>query len=205
MSSGIDEMRVSFDKVLSNPIQDILHQKLLCTPGLGFKYSSPAAHLLGGVLRKATGTSVLDFAERELLHPLGIRLIVWYADKTGLQSGGMSGLWRSRDFLKLGELYLRKGRWRGQELIPSAFIAESIAIHNCGDFFGESVQYGYLWWIRSVSGYGGFYARGYGGQYLMVIPRLDLVILCTSDWKQPEYREHYALVEQFIIPAVGNR
>jgi CubicO group peptidase (beta-lactamase class C family) len=66
MASGIDEMQLSFDKVLSDPIAEILRQRLLYQPGGGFKYSSPAAHLLGGVLRKATGRSVLDFAQTEL-------------------------------------------------------------------------------------------------------------------------------------------
>lgn len=202
MSSGIDEMRLSFDKVLANPLADILRQPLIHAPGQGFKYSSAAAHLLGGVLRKATGTSVLEFAERELFRPLGIGQVEWYADNTGLQSGGMSGLWRSRDVLKLGELYLRGGKWNGTGLISPAYIAESVTIHNTGNFYGEKAQYGYMWWITRVAGYDAFYARGYGGQYLMVIPKLDLVVLCTSDWKQPEYPEHFALVEKFVIPSV---
>jgi CubicO group peptidase (beta-lactamase class C family) len=65
MASGIDKMQLSFDKVLSDPIAEILRQPLLYRPGGGFKYSSPAAHLLGGALRKATGRSVLDFAQTD--------------------------------------------------------------------------------------------------------------------------------------------
>ena len=144
-------MRLSFDKALDNPLREILRQRLLYSPGQGFKYSSPAAHLLGGVLRKATGVTPL----------------------------------------KIGELYLRRGRWGGREIISPAFIEESVKVHNAGDFFGEKARYGYLWWNATE----GFYARGFGGQYLMV--------LCTSDWKQPEYPEHFALVEKFILPAVG--
>jgi CubicO group peptidase (beta-lactamase class C family) len=205
MASGIDETRLSFDKILTNPIMEILRQRLLYPPGEGFKYSSPAAHLLGGVLRKAIGKPVLEFAEAELFRPLGMGHVEWYADKTGLQSGGLSGLFRSRDVLKFGELYLRRGKWRGTELISPAYIAQSVKVQNTGDFFGEPARYGYMWWITSVAGYEAFYARGYGGQYLMVLPKADLVVLCTSDWKQPEYPRHFALVEQFIVPAIVSK
>jgi CubicO group peptidase (beta-lactamase class C family) len=205
MSSGIDEMQLSFDKALSDPIADILRQRLLFQPGGGFRYSSPAAHLLGGVLSRATRRSVLDFARTELFHPLGVGRVEWYADSKGLQSGGLSGLWRSRDLLKLGELYLRHGAWRGVELISPAYIAESVRVQNRGEFYGEKAAYGFMWWIASVGGHEAFYARGYGGQYLMVIPRADLVVLCTSDWKQPEYPQHFALVEDFIMPAIVSK
>src|SRR5579862_5864545 len=173
MSSGIDEMPLSFDKGLADPIATILRRPLLYPPGAGFKYSSAAAHVLGGVIRKAAGTSVLDFARRELFDPLGMDRVAWYADQTGLQSGGMSGLWLSRDVLKLGELYLGHGAWRGKQLIAPSFVAESTKQQNEGDFFGEHARYGYMWWIASIGGYDAFYARGYGGQYLMVIPRAD--------------------------------
>jgi CubicO group peptidase (beta-lactamase class C family) len=202
MASGIDEMRLSFDKALANPIVEILRQRLLFAPGEGFKYSSAAAHVLGGVLRKATGESVLEFAETELFRPLGMGHVEWYADKTGLQSGGLSGLFRSRDILKLGELYLRHGKWHGAQLISPAYIAQSAKVQNTGEFFGEPARYGSMWWITSVAGYEAFYARGYGGQYLMVLPKADLVVLCTSDWKQPEYPQHFALLEQFIVPSI---
>jgi len=205
MSSGIDEARLSFDKVFANPVEEILRWRLLYEPGHGFRYSSAAAHLLGGVLRAVSGQSVLDFARAELFRPLGMGEVAWYADKTGLQSGGMSGLWRSRDLLKLGELYLRGGRWRDHPIIPAEYVADSVKVHNEGDFFGTHVQYGYMWWIKKVGGHNAFWAAGYGGQYLMVVPDIDMVVLCTSDWKQPEYPEHFALVGTFILASVVER
>jgi len=205
MSAGLDELGFSFDKVFADPVAEILKQHLLFAPGHGFKYSSPAAHLLGGVLRKATGQPVLAFAETELFRPLGMGQVVWYADKTGLQSGGLSGSFRSRDLLKLGELYLRQGRWSGREIIPQEYVADSVKVHNAGEFFGGPVRYGYMWWIATIGGHQAFYAAGYGGQYMMAVPDADLVIICTSDWRQPEYPDHFALVERFILPAVAGR
>jgi CubicO group peptidase (beta-lactamase class C family) len=203
MSSGIDEVQLNFDQAYANPVEEILRWRLLYEPGHGFRYSSAGAHLLGGVLRAVSGQSVLDFARAELLGPLGIGQVTWYADKTGLQSGGMSGLWRARDMLKLGELYLRKGNWQGRKIIPPQYVADSVRSHNAGDFLGTRVQYGYMWWIKKIDGHEAFWAAGYGGQYLMVVPDLDMVILCTSDWKQPEYPEHFALVDGFILTAVA--
>jgi len=202
MSSGVDEMQLSFDHVFDNPVAEILKRPLLFAPGQGFKYSSPAAHLLGAVLRKATGQSVLAFAEAELFGPLGMGSVEWYADKTGLQSGGMSGLWRPRDLLKLGELYLRRGQWAGRDIVPAAYVADSVKTHNTGDFYGSKVRYGYMWWIDDIAGHNTFRAAGYGGQYVTVIPDADLVVLCTSDWKKPEYPEHFALLEKSVLPAI---
>ena len=62
-----------------------------------------------------------------------------------------------------------------------------------------------MWWITSIAGYDAFYARGYGGQYLMVLPKADVVVLCTSDWKQPEYAQHFALIEEFIVPSIASK
>lgn len=95
MSSGIAAVRGSFDKIFAHPIPDTLRQRLLFNPGSGFKYSDPGAHLLGGVLWKATGTPVQEFADKELFGPLGVHRFIWYGDNTGLRSGGLSGLFRT--------------------------------------------------------------------------------------------------------------
>jgi CubicO group peptidase (beta-lactamase class C family) len=202
MTSGLGAANGSFDKILTHPVPDILRQQLLNEPGSGFRYSDLGAHLLGAVLEKATGTPVMNYSQTQLFGPLGVRRFLWYGDNTGIRSGGFSGLFRAQDILKLGELYLRKGNWNGVEIISPAYVADSITIHASGDFYGETAQYGYMWWITTVAGQAAFYARGYGGQYLMVLPKSEMVILCTSDWKQPEYPEHYALVGKFILPAV---
>ena len=202
MSSGIAATHGSFDKIMAHPVPDTLRQRLLFAPGRGFKYSDSGAHLLGAVLTKATGTSVLEFARKELFGPLGVQRFIWYADNVGISSGGMSGLFRARDVLSFGELYLRNGKWNGRQIVPADFVVDSVKVHAAGNFFGETARYGYMWWIAKPGGYDAFYARGYGGQYLMVIQKLDLVILCTSDWRQPEYPEHFALIERFILPAV---
>ncbi len=202
MSSGIDEIPTMFGKNETNPNKSTLEKKLIFDPGSGFKYSSPSSHLLSGILNRTTRISVLKFAEENLFLPLGIYKVIWYTDRNGLHLGCGSSLWRARDLLKFGQLYLNNGKWNGKELIPSAYIDESTKIHSSGDFYGKHVDYGYLWWISNISGYHIFSAEGYGSQILRVIPELNLVILFTSDWKKPVYPEHESIVKDYIIPAV---
>ena len=105
--------------------------------------------------------------------------------------------------LTLGELYLRHGRWGDRQILSPEYVADSVRVHNAGDFHGTHVRYGYMWWLTTIAGHDAFYAAGYGGQYLVVLSDVDLVALCTSDWKQPEYPEHFALFERCILPSIA--
>jgi CubicO group peptidase (beta-lactamase class C family) len=196
MSSGIDEAPPMSDI----NIKFVLSQKLISKPGSFFRYSSPSSHLLSGILEKATGKPLLEYAENKLFKPLDIKKITWYKDKNGLPLGCGSSLWRPRDVLKIGQLYLDKGLWNGKQIISQKFIDESTKTQIAGDFYGTQVKYGFLWWTDLFQE--GYAARGYGDQYLLVIPDLDLIVLCISDSQQPQYPEHIRLVNDYIIPAV---
>ena len=202
MSSGIRRDPPQWDKNDENPARSAITQTLDADPGTKFIYSGYAQHILSAILCRVTQLTVLNFADVNLFRPLGISKVVWYKDKNGLELGCGSSLWRATDILKFGQLYLNKGRWKGTELIPEWYVTESTKTHLAGDFFGTSTHYGFLWFTDVISGHEVYYARGYGGQYLLVVPDLDIVILCTSDWRQPEYPEHYALINDFVIPSV---
>ncbi len=202
MSSGIRRDPPQWDKNDDNPARSAITQTLDTDPGAKFIYSGYAQHILSAILCRVTHLAVLDFADVNLFRPLGISKVIWYKDKNGLELGCGSSLWKATDILKFGQLYLNRGRWNGTELIPEWYVKESTKTHLSGDFFGTPIHYGFLWFTDLISGHEVYYARGYGGQYLLVVPDLDFVILCTSDWRQPEYPEHYALVENFVIPSV---
>jgi CubicO group peptidase (beta-lactamase class C family) len=201
MSSGIVEGNAGWDKD-DNPFRTALQQQLKSDPGIQFNYSSLAAHVFTGILFRATKDSLYDFANKNLFQPLDIKNVIWYTDKNGMNLGCGSSLWESRDLLKIGQLYLNKGRWNGIEIIPETYINQSSKTQISGNFFGTQINYGYMWFTETISGYNVFFAKGYGGQYLMVIPDLNMTILCTSDWHQPEYPEHQAIVKDYIIPSV---
>ncbi|MGE5326690.1 MAG: serine hydrolase domain-containing protein [Deltaproteobacteria bacterium] len=202
MSSGIREGPPGWDKNDDHPAVSALNQILDADPGSKFNYSGYANHVLAAILVRATHKTFQDFADANLFRPLNVSNVVWYKDKSGLELGCGSSLWKATDFLKFGQLYLNKGRWNGAQIVPEWFVADSGRTHLSGDFFGTPVSYGLLWFTDTLAGHPTYHAAGYGGQYLMVIPDLDLVTLCTSDWRQPEYPEHYALVKDFVIPAV---
>jgi CubicO group peptidase (beta-lactamase class C family) len=166
-------------------------------PGEVFTYNTPAAHLLSGIITRATGMSLADFANQNLFAPLGIAPPEWSTDPEGYTTGAHGLHLRAREVAKLGYLALNRGRWDGAQIVPAAWLAESTRQHSAGGF-PEYAPYGYLWWVAPE--YGAYFAAGYGGQYLYVVPSLDLVVI-TSETERP-HNENRDLIEQGVIAAV---
>lgn len=169
-------------------------------PGEQFGYNTPAAHLLSGVLTRAVRTSLADFARLNLFDPLGIPPPEWITDPEGFTTGAHGLYLRARDMAKFGYLYLNRGLWDGQQIIPAAWVDVSTQPHIQGGF-PQDADYGYLWWVTAERGYTMYFAAGYGGQYIAVVPELDLVIVITSE-VSGLHTENRALIPDFIIPAV---
>jgi CubicO group peptidase (beta-lactamase class C family) len=150
--------------------------------GRSFSYCTAGAVTLGGVLERAAKTPVDGFAQESLFTPIGIDKAQWQHTPMGTaMTGGGLGL-RSRDLLKLGQLYLNHGAWGAKQVIPADWVAKSIAPHAQVD---DDTNYGYLWWLRtSTMGGGkkiaGFWMQGNGGNKVAVLPELDMVIVVTS-------------------------
>lgn len=168
-------------------------------PGDVFTYNTPATHLLSGVISRATGMSLSDFANKNLFAPLGIVPTEWSTDPEGYTTGAHALNLRARDVAKLGYLALNRGMWDGKQIVPAAWLAESTRQQSDGGF-PEYAPYGELWWIAPE--YGAYFAAGYGGQYLYVVPSLDLVVVITSETERP-HNENRDLIEDWVIPAVG--
>jgi CubicO group peptidase (beta-lactamase class C family) len=157
-------------------VRALLNRPLASDPGAIFSYDDGSAHLLSAVLTKATGVPAATFARRTLFGPLGIDPGRWNTDGQG-RSLGSGGLFlRPRDMLRIGQLYLQKGRWGERQIVPSAWVRESTRkqISIPGGY-----AYGYLWWI-DTGPHGGYLALGYRGQTIAVFPRLALVVTTTG-------------------------
>jgi CubicO group peptidase (beta-lactamase class C family) len=200
MSSGLawdwDEMVSSRDWV-----QYTLDQPLQADPGTEFYYSSGSAHLLSAIIQEATGRNTLDFARQYLFDPLGIKDVTWKSDLEGIPKGGWGLALKPRDMARLGYLYLNQGLWVDQQIIPATWVEASAQRHIQVPEPLEpwDLYMGYLWWVH---GDGPYAAHGMRGQFIYVIPDLDLVVVFTSDIPDSKFAEPQLLIRDYVIPAV---
>ncbi len=149
--------------------------------GRSWSYCTAGPTTLGVVLERAVRRSVPDFAREVLFAPLGITSLKWQFQPMGTAMTGGGLQLRSRDLLKLGQLYLDNGAWNGHQIISSEWIKESLRPHANAR---EDTDYGYLWWLqtfhsrsRSLRSYGMY---GTGGNKVFVFPNDTLVIVITT-------------------------
>jgi CubicO group peptidase (beta-lactamase class C family) len=178
-------------------IADTIDKPMVKDPGTGFGYNTGLTHVLSGVLAKATGLSTKSFADRYLFGPLNITNYQWEQDPKGIYSGGTNLYLTPRDMAKFGYLYLHKGEWEGNQIIPKDWVEASIQKQV------TDANYGYLFWIQDKKPFS-FEANGYGGQYIRIIPELDTVVVITSNANLPGGSNPIDLINKYIIPAVNS-
>ena len=188
----------------SNWVRHVLTRPMLEPPGGRMVYSTGNTHLLSAILTKVTGMSTLAFARRHLGSPVGISLRPWLRDPQGIYFGGNEMHLTPRDMLKFGELYLNRGRVDGRQILSEEWIRRSTTAHTRSQRSGRA--YGYGWWIRTLGGHRTFYAWGYGGQFIFIVPDLDLVVVMTSS-PDPAGRSRrhnrllYELMGRYLVPS----
>jgi CubicO group peptidase (beta-lactamase class C family) len=187
----------------SNWVRFALQQPMVDVPGGSMIYSTGSTHVLSAILTRATGMSTLAFARQVLAEPLGITLSPWPRDPQGIYLGGNEMPMRPRDMLRIGELYLNEGRHGDRQIVSDAWVRTSVVPRTVSRW--SERQYGYGWWIRTLAGEPTFYAWGYGGQFIFVVPSMRAVVVTTSAAEPgSERREHldaiYDLVERTILP-----
>ena len=206
MKSGIawDE-NDEFERLFSsdNWIQYILSRPMADNPGNVFNYNSGGSHLLSELIRRATGMDALEFAQQRLFSPLGIQNADWEIDPMGIPFGFAGLSLTARDLAKLGLLYLRQGMWHETQIITPDYVRASTTAWSSGGF-PEEAQYGYHWWVIPSELHPAFFAAGYGGQYLWVVPDLDLIAVITAEPWLPValIQDHNFLITDFVLPAV---
>lgn len=164
--------------------QLILQQPIDEEPGKKYIYKSGTTQLLGMVLTKATGKSLTDYLYETLWNPLGAEYeSYWQIDnkESGLEKAYCCIASNAKDFARLGKLYKDYGRWQGQVLLDSTFIAKSIQAR-----FPESPEYGYGWWLKSYKGHDVFMMRGHLGQYIVVFPKENIILVRLGHTKGPD-------------------
>lgn len=165
-------------------IQYLLDRPIINTPGETFTYDTPSTHLLGIVLEKATGMKLPEFADTYLFSKIGVKEAKWFEFDDGYVNGGSSIDLRPRDMARLGQFYLQGGKNQGVQILPETWVQE--ATRPAYDWriqqgAASSISYGYLWWTEDEVA-NAYFAWGYGGQFLFVVPEHDLIVITTIDW-----------------------
>ncbi len=148
-------------------------------PGKRFSYNSAVAHLLSGILSRASGQSTLAFAKKHLFSPLGIENVYWQQDRTGEYRGHSELYLRPRDMVKIGQLLLAEGEWKNERIISKSWIQQTLS----KAYDATSIMdYGYLWMTSKDEHPFYFFAGGSGGHHIFIVPSKQLVIVTTGHW-----------------------
>lgn len=179
-------------------------------PGTRFVYNSLSTYLLSAIVQKKTGMRTIDYLGKKLFTPLSIEGMDWENDPQGINVGGWGLRLKTEDIAKLGQLYLQKGKWNGQQLLPESWIAEAATSKTeQGPSWTAGLNrdssdwmqgYGFQFWRCRNNAYR---ADGAFGQYIIIMPDQDAVIAITSE--TPDMQGQINLVWEHLLPAMQNK
>ncbi|MCR9144030.1 MAG: beta-lactamase family protein [bacterium] len=172
---------VYMDLALTNTPPDyVLNREGKHEPGESFSYSTGDPALLSRIIEKVSGMTHFEYARQKIFEPLNIQDVSWDSDADGHTRSYARLHMRTRDYAKLGRLYAQNGIWNGVQIVPAAWVRESTDPAN-----GPGAWYAYLWHANLAEKFNrpettippdAFMARGIFGQWVAVVPSLDLVV-----------------------------
>lgn len=189
-----DAFQYMFDLPLTSP------------PGTRFTYNSGVSMLLGGVIERAVQTSTRDFASSRLFELMGISEPQWDSNTAGATNTGWGLHMTPRQLLAFGVLFENHGFWQGQELVPRAWIDLSTAEQTTTS---NGLAYGFQWWrfrdgdptVAALAQNDVYFAWGYGGQFVFVVPHKDTVIITTAG-NFTDSEPTFDMLRRFVFPAL---
>ena len=169
-------------------------------PGQSFKYLSGSTQLLAMCVEKATGEYLSDYVSKNFWQPMGAENeALWQLDNEpdGIEKAFCCISSNARDFARFGKLYKQNGTWNGKQLLDATFVKKCITPR-----FKDAPEYGYGWWLHNINGKELYYMRGHLGQFVIVIPEDDLIIVRLGHLKglqtatDPHSNDLYTYVEE---------
>ncbi len=213
MSVGQDPILTATERD-PNWIKAFLGKEFVNEPGTKYLYDSNGTYMLSAIIQKVTGQKLLDYLSPRLLDPLCIKGYSWEEDPMGINVGGSGMRFKTEDMAKLGQFYLQKGKWNGNQLLPEAWIAEASTGHilqhpdieqEKRDKSDWEQGYCYQMWRSRHNSYR---ADGAMGQFILIMPDLDVVIALTANIRNtPEEQKTQTelnVVWDNILPAIQN-
>lgn len=188
-------------------VRAALDQPLVDQPGGRMLYSTGSTHLLSAILTRATGMSTWAYANQKLAEPMGFRIRPWQRDPQGIFFGGNDMYLTPRQLLRLGQMYLDGGVYQGRQIVPRVWVEESVRPRTSSPWNGHG--YGLGWWSKDSGGRRVWFAWGYGGQYVFVVPELELVAVFVSQADGPRAPGHlpaiHQILDEYLVPGAAAR
>jgi len=191
-----------------DPIRFVLSKSMHAPPGVQFHYNSGVTNVLAEIIRLRSNQNFLQYADANLFQPLGITSYLWERIRGNyyFASGGLH--LRPRDLAKIGYVFLNNGMWNGQQIVTQDWINASTTSYINPGWQGFANGYGYQWWMNTVNINGTNYdysiAAGYGEQYMLVCPALDLILIFNGSYfGYPVTVSPFELIQDYIEPALN--
>jgi CubicO group peptidase (beta-lactamase class C family) len=179
-----------------------LTSPIIARPGSRFIYSSGNSHMLSIAVNRATKLTLRDYGNATIFRRLGMEVdqARWPTDPKGYNWGGTGLELTARQMAKFGYLYLNDGCWEGEQVVPREWVLES-TLPRVNSYEGKDT-YGYGWWMTDFGTEHAYLADGHGGQMIIVVPGLDLVVVTTALPDPPRpYIDPMVAVRRFVLPA----
>lgn len=190
----------------ADPMRFLLDLPSVAQPATDYAYSTGISFALGRIISRTSGQRFYDYVQQHLLTPMNIQQHDAWFMRNDVHAGSALYL-TMRGMAKFGQMYLDGGQWLGQQIVPANWVALSIEEHVSQD----NIRYGYQWWLNTFTSegvdYEAFYANGWGGQFILVIPQLNSVVVLTGRRYQDGQSEQTSvrmMLEDYIIPFLVN-
>jgi CubicO group peptidase (beta-lactamase class C family) len=194
----------------SNQLEYVLNRNLIFQPGHSFTYNSAALHILSIIISTASKMTTKEFAQIYLFDPLEIGSRDWSVDKQGFNNGGAGLSLTPTDMRKIGLLVLNQGVFNNKQIISRNWIDEMASAKiSTQNVISYGNNYGYGWWIGEYHNKPFCFAMGWGGQFIIIVPHLKIVVTATSNWMglntneaNTQWSNLINLILREIIPSV---
>ena len=171
-------------------VPHIVDFPLTRNPGTKFQYSNLTSHILGVIVARVCDTDLMSYAQTNLFSPIDAEVGDWSADADGYNFGMSEIYVTARDMAKFGLLYLNDGEYEGKQVLSADWVRESLQRYSevcwggwmsCRYGYFRDLGYGYQWWSARVGEHHFNYASGHGGNYIVLLHELDMIIVTTAD------------------------
>ncbi len=209
MSAGMDTDPIAKARTSNNWPKAFLTSSVEHQPGSVFKYNNMATFMLSVIVQKATGEKLLDYLKPRLFDPLEFKNVTWDETPGGYTFGAIGLRLLSEDMAKFGQMLLQKGKWNGKQIVPQAWVEQATSFKIASDDPSNKTPaelndwkqgYGYQFWMCRNNGYR---ADGLGGQFIIVLPEKDAVIVLTCSATNTQ--EVLDMVWDNLLPAIHDK